>query len=200
MKLGVKKELVFVTAIAALLVAAAWPGFAGPLGNPPAEEAAPADDGVISQPFAPRYDFGPRIIHVPQSDALYDEPGNERPPAVRSRPRAVHGKAPGPGANRDKRQSRQAPPPRRKYHASAPSLSPAERRSLLSASPSPAGPSPVKATPRWRSSDRFSGSPGGRLSAGASDTDAASSEAHAGAQAPADVLRDIPPQDLPTSK
>ncbi|MCK9917333.1 hypothetical protein MXD81_50160 [Microbacteriaceae bacterium K1510] len=104
--------------------------------------------------YAPRYDFGPRIIHVPQADEEdaadapnmrvmpdEDDDADETapPPGRQSAPR------PRPQTNSD------APPvPRRKpYTVARPErTAPVERRTVLSA-PIHDGPTPVRPTPRY---------------------------------------------------
>jgi len=89
--------------------------------------------------YAPRYDSGPRIIHVPQK-------GDNDRAAVRGDVPADDDAA---AATAD--DDVVAPPKRR---SDAPP--PGPRRAVLSAPPPAAGgPSPVKPTPRWRESDKF---------------------------------------------
>lgn len=104
--------------------------------------------------YAPRYDFGPRIIHVPQpgeEDAAYapnvrvmpdedddaDEPAP--PPRRQSAPRP-----------RPQQGSATPPAPRRKpYTVARPEPpAPAERRTVLTA-PIHDGPTPIRPTPRY---------------------------------------------------
>lgn len=107
--------------------------------------------------YAPHYDRGPRIIHVPQSgdeDAtsvpserrvMPDDDGEEMAPPPR---RQV---APRPQPPRQQYRKSDAPPaPRRKpYSVAAPELpKPAERRAVLRA-PVHDGPTPVRPTPRF---------------------------------------------------
>jgi hypothetical protein len=111
----------------------------------------------VAQPtvYAPRYDFGPRIIHVPQpgeEDAASvphvrrvmpddDDDAEERatPPRRQSAPRPQRQKT-----------SDTPPAPRRKpYNVAVPERpAPAERRTVLRA-PVHDGPTPVKPTPRF---------------------------------------------------
>lgn len=111
----------------------------------------------VAQPnvHAPRYDFGPRIIHVPQPG---EEDAASAPHVRRVMPDddddAVEQAAP-PRRQSAPRPQRQkagdAPPaPRRKpYNVAVPERpAPAERRTVLTA-PVHDGPTPVKPTPRF---------------------------------------------------
>ena len=101
--------------------------------------------------FGPRYDFGPRIIHVPQpgdEEAAYAPDGraslDDDADAVEPAPppRRQSGPRPQPRAG-----SAVPPAPRRKPYA-APQPGPAERRTVLTA-PVHDGPTPVRPTARY---------------------------------------------------
>jgi hypothetical protein len=103
--------------------------------------------------YAPRYDRGPRIIHVPQPGDRDDRASvNDRDqPAVSNDNDDVEVAPP---------RRRAAPPPQRRSatpslpqrRSDAPPPPPGPRRNVLSAPPPPAeGPTPIRPTPRFNS-------------------------------------------------
>ena len=104
--------------------------------------------------YEPRYERGPRIIHVPQPDDVRASVNRRDEPAA-SNDDDVEEVAPPP-------RRRVTPPPQRRSDAPPPPP-PSPRRTVLSAPPPPAeGPTPVHPTPRFNSkaeqADKF-GSP-----------------------------------------
>jgi len=88
--------------------------------------------------YAPRYDSGPRIIHVPQNG------GNDRA--------ALRGDVPADDDVAATADDTVVAPPKRRSDAPPPG----PRRAVLSVPPPAAeGPSPIKPTPRWRASEKF---------------------------------------------
>ncbi|AXK83124.1 hypothetical protein DW352_22945 [Pseudolabrys taiwanensis] len=118
------------------------------------EEPSSMQVAQAADAYAPRYDFGPRIIHVPQpdeEDAAYVPNGRAMPDedddadAPPPPPRRQSGPRP-------RLQQSSAPPsaPRRKpYTVATPEPSaPVKRRTVLSA-PLHDGPTPIRPTPRY---------------------------------------------------
>lgn len=114
----------------------------------------------VNAPYAPRYDRGPRIIHVPQAgeetddragvsdrDELSAAPGDDDEEAAPPPRRQI---APPP-----QRKTNAPPPARRKPFAKTTTETPAppapaERRTVLSVPPPQAdGPTPIRPTPRF---------------------------------------------------
>ena len=101
--------------------------------------------------FMPRYDNSPRIIHVPQNggDARGALRGNDIPADEEASVAPEEDDEIAPPVRR-----RIEPLPRQRSDAPPPPSGP--KRAVLSAPPPlPEGPSPVKPTPRWRSSEKF---------------------------------------------
>jgi hypothetical protein len=100
---------------------------------------------ALNAAYAPRYERGPRIIHVPQPGERDD--------------RASVNKRDEPAASNDGGEEEVAPPPRRRATPrpqrrsdAPPSPPPGPRRNVLSAPPPPAeGLTPIRPTPRFNS-------------------------------------------------
>ncbi len=100
---------------------------------------------ALNNAYAPRYDRGPRIIHVPQPGERDDRASvNDRDQPAASNDNDDEEVAPPP-------RRRAAPPPQRRSDAPPPPP-PGPRRTVLSAPPPPAeGLTPIYPTPRFNS-------------------------------------------------
>jgi hypothetical protein len=118
--------------------------------------------------YGPRYERGPRIIHVPQPDDVRARDNDRASVNPRDEPALSNDDdedevAPPPRRRVTPQQQRPSDPPSQRRSDAPPPPPPSQRRTVLSAPPPPAeGPTPVRPTPRFNSNaeraDKF-GSP-----------------------------------------
>lgn len=156
--------------------------------------------------YAPRYDFGPRIIHVPQPD----EEDAADAPDRRAMPDADDDAEPTPPPRRQSvprprpQTSSDAPPaPRRRPYTAAKHAEPAsvERRTVLSA-PIHDRPTPIRPIPRFvkESGEKFAPSPPPAYTPPSNVPAAPVSQAPATDAGPAGPQEPAPPSDAPISE
>lgn len=109
---------------------------------------------TLNAVYTPRYERGPRIIHVPQGDARDDRTGvNERdePAAANDEPAEEVAPPVRRRATPQPRPRSDATPVPQRRSVAPPPPPPGPRRTVLSVPPPAEGPSPIHRTPRFNS-------------------------------------------------